>query len=136
MLLIVSIVLFFSLININCIKEMPTITDYVPHVPQLLYPPNEAGDILTTAKLQWSDTPGAMFYTAEISEDSTFMRNTMFGINITSTSWRSNKLKNATVYFWRVSASNSSGASAYSPTYRFLTVPVDTVHVISDGSIK
>ena len=127
-LLILFIALCVALINLYCVKEMPTFTYYVPSTPQLLYPGNSARNINTSPSVRWSDTPGAMIYTAEISEDSLFQTGYIFNNNLTSTSWNLNNLKNGTVYYWRVSAANSSGTSAYSQVFWFLTVFEDSTY--------
>ncbi len=123
---IVITALCISLINLGCIKEMPTFTEYVPYTPKLLFPSNGAINVSSSPRIKWYDTPGAMQYFAEIGEDSTFESHVITNGNLTSPTWNITKLKYGTVYYWHVNASNSSGTSVFSQTFWFLTATEDS----------
>ncbi len=94
-----------------------------PAAPMLTSPPDSATGVSTTVTLSWSVSTGATSYRLQLSTDSTFTATT-FDSSIGTTSVIRSGLANNTKYFWRVSATNAGGTSAFSATFRFTTIIV------------
>ncbi len=84
----------------------------------------------TTPTLTWTASSGASSYTVQVSTISTFAT-TVVNQSLTTTSYTTPALSNATTYYWRVNAANAGGTSAWSGTWSFatptLTVPAAPV---------
>ena len=97
----------------------------IPSVPTLLTPANAATGIASSATLSWNSTSGATSYNIQISTSATFSTIALSSAGITGTSLSVSGFASNTVYYWRVSASNLGGTSAYSIANSFTTaVPV------------
>jgi hypothetical protein len=72
--------------------------------------------------LTWTASSGATRYHAQVSAGAAFTTLIFDDSTITATSAQVSGLANNTVYYWRVSASNSGGSSAYSGTWNFTTI--------------
>jgi chitinase len=95
----------------------------IPLPPTLVYPQNGATDILLRPTLTWDASPGADFYAVQVSTDPGFSNDVHQRNGITDTSFQlTTLLSESTTYYWRVRASNSSGASEWSDAWNFTTV--------------
>lgn len=96
-------------------------TALIPAVPNLLSPGSGATDISLTPLLRWYTSPTATSYTLQVSTNSAFSSFVYNQSGITATSQAITGLSELSTYYWRVFASNSSGASAYSTVWSFTT---------------
>ncbi|MGA9326378.1 MAG: LamG-like jellyroll fold domain-containing protein [Salegentibacter sp.] len=101
----------------------------LPEAPQLSSPQDLATDISTTATLSWAASQGAEYYRAQVSLTADFASKILDQDNIATTSVSASRLLNATVYYWRVRASNSAGNSVWSSVRSFTTAPAAPVVV-------
>lgn len=94
-----------------------------PPAPVLLSPSNGAVSLPLPVTLCWDSAARATSYRLQVAIDSNFTT-----LTYNDTSAGSNRcrtftfLLNSTTYFWRVSASNAAGTSAYSAFSRFTTL--------------
>lgn len=95
----------------------------VPAVPTLSSPANGATGVSTVPSLVWIASPGATSYHLQVSTDAGFGALVVDISGITITSYVPS-LSSATLYYWRVLATNSGGSSAYTTARTFTTVPV------------
>ena len=92
----------------------------VPPVPSLVSPANGATGISrTNAVLTWTASTGATNYRLQVSTNSTFSALVFDNATLTSTSISLSGLGSRVTYFWRVSASNANGSSAFSASRQF-----------------
>jgi hypothetical protein len=75
-----------------------------------------------TANLSWNAAATATSYAVQVSTDQNFATTVINSTGITTTSSALSGLTNGTVYYWRVSATNVVGTSAWSATRSFTTV--------------
>ena len=96
-----------------------------PVAPTLLTPANNSVDLTVTPVLDWNDVTYATSYRVQASTSSVFST-TVYdsaGLTLSTITVPSGKLTTNTQYYWRVSATNISGTSAYSPVWNFTTSP-------------
>ena len=97
----------------------------MPSVPLINSPSIGATDISTSPILIWNSSTNTTSYTLQVSTNSSFSSYLFNQSGLTSTSKQiSSGLLNNTKYYWRVSAVNSYGASAWSTVYYFVTQAV------------
>ncbi len=97
-----------------------------PPVPVHVTPANNAiAQAVSSLSLQWQSSLGATSYRLQLSKSATFTT-LLMDSSITSTSVIANGLENYTTYYWRVSATNASGSSAYSLPWNFRTLIAST----------
>ncbi len=92
-----------------------------PGVPALLLPPNGATSVPITPTLKWATSTGATSYRLQIATSSSFGKLVYDQSGIPTNSMTVHGLSAATLYYWRVSAANSVGASAWSSSWSFRT---------------
>ena len=92
-----------------------------PTAPTLSSPSNGATNISRTPTLSWSASSGATTYHVQLSTSSAFTTLTYDDASVAGTSVTLPQLGSRVTYFWRVSASNANGTSAYSSTWSFRT---------------
>ncbi len=94
-----------------------------PVAPVLQTPANGAVDQPLSLSLTWGAVTGASTYRIQVATSPTFI-GTSIVVNdsLVATNSKSVTLKNGTKYFWRVSASNLGGTSAYSTAFNFTTI--------------
>ena len=92
-----------------------------PLSPMLSSPSNGA-TVSTSPTLSWNVSTGALSYHLQVSTSSSFGATVYDNSNITNTSQAISALNSGMTYYWRVSASNSGGTSAYSSPWSFTTV--------------
>jgi len=96
-----------------------------PPVPVLSSPANAATNVAIPAALSWAASSGATSYTVQVSANSGFTT-FVYNQSVTTTSTSVSGLANSTVYYWRVSASNTGGSSAFSAARSFTTTAACT----------
>ena len=120
----------------NTISDIPDIgafqyssnnnSSQLPSTPVLSSPVNSATNISTSPVLSWNSSNYANSYRIQISLSSDFTTILIDKGNIPSTSIQISNLETDNVYYWRVSANNSSGTSNWSKAYRFFTSGTST----------
>lgn len=93
-----------------------------PSAPTLLSPVNGSSSVARNAVLSWNASAGATSYRVQVSTSSTFSTLAYDNAAVTGTSVTTSLLGSRVRYFWRVSASNANGTSAYSTVWQFRTV--------------
>ncbi|MBM2845272.1 MAG: pyrrolo-quinoline quinone [Bacteroidetes bacterium] len=96
-------------------------TTIAPAPPVLATPANGATGVVTNPTLTWNASTGATSYHLQVSTDPGFATTVVDQSNITTTSSAVGGLAGNTLFYWRVSASNSGGTSAYSTGFSFTT---------------
>lgn len=91
-----------------------------PAVPVLDLPANDSTNVTLSPTLSWLASSGAASYTLQYDTDSLFTGGVSQS-GLTSTSFKLSGLANSTTCYWRVSASNNAGTSAWSAWRRFTT---------------
>jgi hypothetical protein len=99
-----------------------TIPVYPPDPPTLLNPPNNVNGITLNPVLSWASAPTATRYHLQVSSDIGFNVKLVDNPNLTSNSYQLSGLENGTKYYWRVSAINEGGSSAFAGPWSFTTV--------------
>jgi hypothetical protein len=97
----------------------------IPDTPVLLFPPDNATNVPINTVLSWSPSSGATSYHFQVATDPAFASIVLDNYSSVA-SWQLGGLLNSVYYYWRVSASNSAGASDFSPTQSFSTIPAAT----------
>ena len=93
-----------------------------PAVPVQVSPANLATAVSLTASLSWNASATATSYAVQVSTDPNFGTTVINRSALTTTSSALSGLTNGTVYYWRVSATNVAGTSAWSAARSFTTV--------------
>ncbi|MGA9116397.1 MAG: FISUMP domain-containing protein [Bacteroidota bacterium] len=94
---------------------------FAPPVPMLSSPPDSATGVLLPPTLAWNPSTGATSYGLQVAGEPSFASPIVSESGLTVTSRQVQGLANSTTYYWRVRASNSHGASAWSEVRRFTT---------------
>jgi hypothetical protein len=95
----------------------------LPSAPVLQYPPDDTTNMPTNITFNWADNPGTIqYYTLQYTTDPNFI-NGITTVNSSASQQYVTGLSTNTVYFWRVSATNSTGTGPYSPIWNFETLP-------------
>ncbi|MCU0452203.1 MAG: FG-GAP-like repeat-containing protein [Bacteroidetes bacterium] len=94
----------------------------LPEVPGLVSPDSAARSIAVNAQLIWRSVPRAASYRVQVSANSNFSTTVTNLAAHLDTTVNVGPLANDTDYFWRISASNSGGTTAFSPVWRFRTI--------------
>jgi hypothetical protein len=93
----------------------------LPDAPSLTYPPDIGDDLPTTITFDWGSVSGATSYHLQVSTSSSFS-SPEFDINgISSSQYQITDLCSDEFYYWRVSASDECGTSAWSTIWEFDT---------------
>ena len=92
-----------------------------PPAPTLASPANAATGVAVPATLSWNAATGATSYRVQVSTGSTFATLFLDRMGVTTTSTSVSGLAASTVYYWRVSATNAGGSSAFSAARSFTT---------------
>lgn len=108
-----------------------------PAVPTLVSPMNDSTNILQSQTLVWNSSVGALGYQLQLSESLDF--STIFaeqnGLKTTSIEIN-NLTQGLKLFYWRVRAFSSGGASSFSDVWKFTTaVAAPTLTVPSNGTI-
>ncbi|MCI0707844.1 MAG: T9SS type A sorting domain-containing protein [Ignavibacteriae bacterium] len=103
--------------NIRFVGEGPTL----PAAPSLIAPANGSTNAAPNQTLSWNAAAGADTYRLQVSTSSAFSTLVIDQAGIQETSYEAGGLARNTSYYWRVRASNSGGASNWSPVWSFTT---------------
>ncbi len=98
-----------------------TTTVTPPSAPVLASPADSSTGSSTSPTLSWNAVAGAASYDVQVSTDSSFGTFAVNHTGITGTNYAISGLSNGTTYYWRVDATNSSGASIWSAIWNFTT---------------
>jgi hypothetical protein len=92
-----------------------------PASPNLVSPVNGATGTSLTPLLDWSDVSGAATYNVQVSINSGFTSTVVNQTGLTSSQYTvpAGTLTNNVLYYWRVSAVNPGGQSAWSTVWNF-----------------
>ncbi|HWP82727.1 MAG TPA: T9SS type A sorting domain-containing protein [Bacteroidota bacterium] len=101
-----------------------------PPGPLLASPSNEAIGQSTTTTLRWNAATGATHYRFQLSTSPSFASIVLDDSTLTTTSFETSSLQNATKYYWRVLARNSGGSSNWSDVWEFTTIGSPMTHGI------
>ena len=93
-----------------------------PAAPTLLSPTTGATGVAVAPALSWNASTGATSYTLQVSTVANFASTVVNQSGIAATSFSASGLANNTLYYWRVSATNAGGTSAYSTGFSFTTI--------------
>jgi subtilisin family serine protease len=93
-----------------------------PGVSTLTSPANGATGVSTSPTLRWSTVTGATSYSLQVSKNANFSPLALNATGITATYAGISGATRGTRYYWRVRASNSKGAGAWSAASSFTTV--------------
>jgi subtilisin family serine protease len=104
-------------INFGTTPSLPT-----PSVPTLSSPANLATNVAIAPTLSWAAASAAGTYNLQVSTSNTFASTVIDLTGLAATSRAISGLANSTTYFWRVSATNTTGTSAWSVVSSFTTV--------------
>ncbi len=93
-----------------------------PDTVALASPANMAGDVAVDTNLTWRAAQGNLTYEIEVATDSGFNQIAYSETGLTQPAFTPPaNLRNSTVYYWRVRASNACGSSVYSEVFQFRT---------------
>ena len=93
----------------------------VPEPPTCILPENGQSSVPPYATFQWANAPKAIYYHLQISDTDDFSGDSLvFDSSLGETSWKI-LLSPQKTYYWRVSAVNGIGQSAWSETRQFTT---------------
>jgi subtilisin family serine protease len=92
-----------------------------PSVPTLSSPANVATNVAIAPTLSWTAASAAGTYNLQVSTSNTFATTVINLTGLTATSRAISGLANSTTYYWRVSATNTTGTSAWSAVRSFTT---------------
>jgi hypothetical protein len=93
-----------------------------PAAPTLASPSNGSVNVQINPTLSWNSSSGATSYSLQVSTGSGFASFVVNQSGITGASFNVVGLSNNTQYYWRVSAANAGGSSAFSAPFSFTTV--------------
>ncbi len=94
----------------------------IPPVPVPATPVDGATAVPVSTTLTWAAATGATTYNLQVSASSSFTSYIADLTGLAAVSYAIASLDYGTVYYWRVSATNLSGTSAWSPPRSFTTV--------------
>ena len=98
-----------------------------PEMVTLNSPENNGNQISTTPQLSWDEADRASEYTVQLSLNSDFS-DPVIDTEVSETSFIVGEtLENATIYYWRVRASNIGGDGDWSETWSFATEVFETL---------
>ncbi len=92
----------------------------LPGVPVCTMPLNNSVNVAAAPTMQWQTGGKASTFTLMVASDSLFT-DIVLQSTMTKTAKTTQMLAQRTAYFWRVRSTNSTGSSAWSPTFRFTT---------------
>lgn len=92
-----------------------------PETPALLYPQSGVTNIPPTVTLKWTNVSGATNFRLQISTDTPFKTVAYDDSTIIDTVKNVGPLQYNTIYYWRISARNSSGTKGFSDVWSFKT---------------
>jgi predicted phage tail protein len=131
-LIILAIISMFIFNSCTNNSSNPTNSDTIPAAPTLLSPVDASSSVALIPDLQWNASSGATSYTLEVSANSSFSIFVYNKSGLTSSTQQVTGLNPLSIYYWRVSATNSAGTSGVSSVWSFTTTgPSPTAPVLS-----
>jgi chitinase len=106
----------------------------IPPTPAPVSPADGTYGVPSQIRLTWNASTGATSYSVQVSTNSFFSDTLINSSGITDTSYLLNNLSSNTTYYWRVKASNSSGASGWSEVRSFKTAVFQTAIINFSGA--
>ncbi|MGA9118078.1 MAG: T9SS type A sorting domain-containing protein [Bacteroidota bacterium] len=105
--------------------------------PVPVAPPQGATGVSSPVILRWTTIVGATAYRVQLGTDQNFSTGIVVDdASITDTSRQVSGLGSGVQYYWHVLASNTNGASAYSPVWNFITgLPAPTLASPADNGV-
>lgn len=96
-------------------------------------PTNNISGIATSGTLKWTPLDGSVFYTVQLSQDSSFylMDTSAAGMNSNILTYKG--LKNFTKYYWRVKGGNSNVKGEWSEIWSFKTMLAAPVLILPNN---
>jgi hypothetical protein len=94
----------------------------IPAAPLLAAPTSGAGNQPLALTLNWNTSAGAFSYGVQVSLSSTFGTTIFSQSGATLTSTVVNGLANATTYYWRANAADTTGDTSWSGAWSFTTI--------------
>lgn len=124
-----KITLYIQIVLLGLATAFSTALAQPPQSPDLLLPEHNAQDVTpTNIHLQWASVPDAFYYHIQIARNPNFTglldvdQNNISGTEYTFTLNVVNNVPEAqTVYYWRVTAGNNYGESAWSQVRTYKT---------------
>jgi phosphodiesterase/alkaline phosphatase D-like protein len=110
----------------STVWSFTTGTSTLPGVPILAAPASGATGVALSLTFSWNASTGATSYRFQLSTNSTFGTTVRDQSGLTGTTLAVTGLSPNTSYYWRVSASNSGGTSAYSSIRSFATLSAES----------
>ncbi|MBK0403045.1 T9SS type A sorting domain-containing protein [Adhaeribacter sp. BT258] len=107
----------------SVVRSFTTIPIPIPAAPALSSPSNGATGVAFSPTLSWNAVTYAETYQMQLSATSDFLSPVADVSNLTTLNTMVSALAYSTQYFWRVRASNTSGAGSWSAVRSFTTVP-------------
>src|SRR5438132_14347591 len=110
-----------------------SVSGSVAAAPAPISPPNGATSQPLTLLIDWSDVVSTCSYALQVSTSPNFTTTVVnvSGLTISQYQVPAGALTYNTTYFWRVTARNSIGTSAYSTIFFFTTGPAG-IHITSN----
>jgi len=93
----------------------------LPTAPALSLPVDKATNVPFTITLSWIGVGGAQSYNLQLSTDRTFKTVDVEQTGLTGTTFEATGLTASTIYYWRISATNSAGTGPWSGDWSFTT---------------
>jgi len=107
-----------------------------PGIPVPASPAGHAVNQPVDVTLRWEASAGALFYSVELSKNSSFSPVTFSGNNITRTEQTTTGLEPNTTYYWRVAAGNACYLTHWSSIRDFTTGSAVTAEFARKGAIR
>jgi hypothetical protein len=95
----------------------------IPAVPVLLSPADSALNVSLSPTFTWTPSSTAASYNLQVSTKLDFSTIAISKTGLTTAACSLTGLSTSTLYYWRVNAVNTYGASAYSSVRKIVTVP-------------
>jgi hypothetical protein len=108
------------------------VSTMIPNGPALIEPVDDANNVSIVPTLVWEDVDQAASYDLEIATDANFS-NVVYSTTTEDASHVVQaQLDVTTTHFWRVSASNACGESAYAEIFSFVTQDFPDILLVDD----
>ena len=109
----------------------------IPNQPTLNSPVDGIIDQSLSPTLSWNASSGATSYTLQVSQELNFSTSVFNQSGLSGTSVQVSGLTYNSTYYWRVSATNSSGTSAFSAIRNFSTLatPIQPTLLIPENGV-
>jgi hypothetical protein len=120
-LVMIAIAAIFIFSSCNQNSSNPANTDTIPSAPGLSFPTDASVGVAVIPSFKWVASAGASSYSLQVSTNSSFSDLKFNQSGITNATIQVTSLFATLIYYWRVSATNSAGTSAWSSVWSFTT---------------